>query len=104
MKKINYAFCLWQFSSITQARSTLWQVAHALAVGEKALQFEHRDLHWGNVLVKPNDHDSANFIIDGSPISVPSHGVKVTVIDYTLSRLSKGGCNRTTFLIIEIIL
>ena len=68
-------------------------MAHALAVGEKALQFEHRDLHWGNVLVKPNDHDSANFIIDGSPISVPSHGVKVTVIDYTLSRLSKGGYN-----------
>ena len=30
----------------------MFKVAHTLAVAEQAIEFEHRDLHWGNVLVK----------------------------------------------------
>ena len=32
--------------------TVLSKVAHTLAVAEQAIEFEHRDLHWGNVLVK----------------------------------------------------
>ena len=32
--------------------TVLFKVAHTLAVAEQAIEFEHRDLHWGNVLVK----------------------------------------------------
>ncbi|CAI5955284.1 unnamed protein product [Closterium sp. NIES-65] len=37
--------------SFDEARSILLQVAAGLAVAEAACQFEHRDLHWGNVLI-----------------------------------------------------
>lgn len=42
-------------------------MAYGLAVGEEAYQFEHRDLHWGNVLIAPTDqkvdffNNSTNF-------------------------------------------
>lgn len=40
-----------KLSTWTQAASVFWQVADSLARAELACQFEHRDLHWGNVLV-----------------------------------------------------
>ncbi|KAE8195383.1 hypothetical protein A4X06_0g5192 [Tilletia controversa] len=36
-----------------QAASIFWQLVHAIATAEMAIEFEHRDLHWGNVLISP---------------------------------------------------
>ena len=41
-----------QFNSMEEALSVLQQVAISLSVAEESLMFEHRDLHWGNVLIK----------------------------------------------------
>jgi len=41
-----------QLKSAREARSVAGQLCLALAVAERALQFEHRDLHVGNVLVR----------------------------------------------------
>ena len=83
-----------------QARSVLAQVVYSLAVAEDSLQFEHRDLHWGNILVKPTDREDITFKLMGKRCSVPSVGVEANIIDFTLSRLTKGtviiltyGCN-----------
>lgn len=82
-------------STWSEASHIFWSVVKALAHGELQCEFEHRDLHWGNVLIDQSEEDeilerlldNLNFedgrkdILDGG-----LGGVKVTLIDYTLSR------------------
>lgn len=79
-----------QLKNPAQGVSVLRQVACALAVGEVVMQFEHRDLHVGNVLVQPTDSASITVVLNNTPITIDSEGVHVSIIDFTLSRLSKG--------------
>ncbi|KAI4879843.1 hypothetical protein NFI96_007294 [Prochilodus magdalenae] len=76
--------------SMGQAKSILHQVTAALAVAEQALYFEHRDLHWGNILVKTTKEKSSTFVLNGVVYSVETRGVHVNIIDYSLSRLEIG--------------
>ena len=50
-------------------------------------QFEHRDLHWGNVLIMETDTKLVEFTHDGKTYVLRSHGVLATVIDFTFSRI-----------------
>ncbi|XP_061686772.1 uncharacterized protein haspin isoform X2 [Syngnathoides biaculeatus] len=77
--------------SLVAAKSILHQVTAALAVAEQQLRFEHRDLHWGNVLVKTTKQKSATFLLNGEAHSVDVNGVLVRIIDYSLSRLEIDG-------------
>ncbi len=60
-----------------------WATAEALARGEALAEFEHRDLHPGNICISkrttpPEDPDRH---------TVPKHtDLEITIIDYTLSR------------------
>jgi len=92
-----------------EARSILLQTTVALAVAEEACRFEHRDLHWGNVLISRPDALKSELEAEAAELSthrlrgVDLHvqktaGVKVAIIDFTLSRLdlANGGvafCN-----------
>nr|XP_034995697.1 serine/threonine-protein kinase haspin [Zootoca vivipara] len=80
-----------QLSSVLASKSILHQVTASLAVAEEALHFEHRDLHWGNVLVKKTTLKEVSFTLNGETRTLPTHGILVNIIDYTFSRLERDG-------------
>ncbi|XP_010475780.1 PREDICTED: serine/threonine-protein kinase haspin homolog [Camelina sativa] len=73
-----------------EARSLLVQVTAGLAVAEAAFEFEHRDLHWGNILLSRNNSCTLPFILEGKQISIKTFGVQISIIDFTLSRINTG--------------
>lgn len=75
--------------SFAQAKSALFQVCLSLASVENSLRFEHRDLHWGNILVKPTTVAELTFLVEGRLVTARTHGIQATIIDYTLSRMEK---------------
>uniref|UniRef100_UPI003AACD941 serine/threonine-protein kinase haspin n=1 Tax=Centroberyx gerrardi TaxID=166262 RepID=UPI003AACD941 len=83
--------CNGTLTSLVVAKSILHQVTAALAVAEQELHFEHRDLHWGNVLVKTTKQKKGSFLLNGTAQSLDTRGVLVRIIDYSLSRLEIDG-------------
>jgi serine/threonine-protein kinase haspin len=67
------------------------QVALALAVAEDSLAFEHRDLHWGNVMLRPAAGSHVTARLRGSTLRAATCGAEVTLIDFTASRLQTPG-------------
>lgn len=66
-------------------------MALSLAVAESKFEFEHRDLHCGNILIEATTQEHVHFSLNGRSIAIPSNGVKATIIDYTLSRIRYNG-------------
>jgi len=58
----------------------------SFAVAESVLEFEHRDLHWGNILVRETDAPFLVYNINGKSYEIKTHGVSATIIDFSLSR------------------
>ncbi|KAF0432447.1 Serine/threonine-protein kinase haspin [Gigaspora margarita] len=75
-----------------QAWSLLTQVGWALAQAEQSLKFEHRDLHWGNITIKPTKNKVVTYELPSAEINVkvPTCGIRAFIIDYTLSRMQRG--------------
>eukprot|EP01018_Ginkgo_biloba_P009460 Gb_15224 [translate_table: standard] len=77
-------------SDFDEARSLLIQVTASLAVAEAACEFEHRDLHWGNILLCRNKTKTMEFILQGKQMQAQTFGLSVSIIDFTLSRINTG--------------
>ena len=75
-------------ANASQGWAVFQQVAHALAMAEKLLAFEHRDLHWGNVLIQTCSEKHILFGHASETFKVETQGVRATIIDFSLSRLS----------------
>ncbi|GAB2229045.1 hypothetical protein Droror1_Dr00023180 [Drosera rotundifolia] len=77
-------------SDFGEARSLLVQVTTGLAIAEAAYEFEHRDLHWGNILLSRKDIPTVTLTLDGKSMVVNTNGLVVSIIDFTLSRIKAG--------------
>ncbi|QSL65688.1 hypothetical protein MERGE_003001 [Pneumocystis wakefieldiae] len=70
-----------------QVNRIFWDIVKVLSQGEKLYEFEHRDLHWGNVLVDDIYDSSEEMLSQLSLNSTCSSRPCIIIIDYTLSRL-----------------
>ncbi|XP_064115171.1 serine/threonine-protein kinase haspin-like [Macrobrachium nipponense] len=80
------------FNNAGQAHAIFLQIAYTLAVAEQQLEFEHRDLHWGNVLIATTTKNYVEFKLNEGTYCLDTKGVVATVIDFTLSRLKTPHC------------
>lgn len=74
--------------TVDQLISVCFQVAFALAVAEGVYQFEHRDLHVCNVLIKPTKKAVATFKYRSVEYTAQTYGMKAVIIDATFSRMA----------------
>ncbi|KAL3094370.1 hypothetical protein niasHS_004696 [Heterodera schachtii] len=78
-------------NTATRRRSIFRQIRLALAIAENVYNLEHRDLHLSNVLVvKFGQTKQLRFKLNGQLIEEETD-VKVTIIDYGLSRIEIDG-------------
>uniref|UniRef100_A0A1B0AFK1 non-specific serine/threonine protein kinase n=1 Tax=Glossina pallidipes TaxID=7398 RepID=A0A1B0AFK1_GLOPL len=80
------------FRNAEQSYFALQQIILTLAVAEEAYQFEHRDLHWGNVLVLNTEEKYISYKLAGKELLLPTKGVYIAIIDFTLSRITYNNC------------
>ncbi|KAH7103717.1 hypothetical protein BKA62DRAFT_636222 [Auriculariales sp. MPI-PUGE-AT-0066] len=72
----------------SQASAIFWQVVIALSAAEQQCRFEHRDLHWGQIMILrlPVVRSA-----QAEKLSSEAFGVRATIIDLGLSRMQYSG-------------
>ncbi|ODV90516.1 hypothetical protein CANCADRAFT_57015 [Tortispora caseinolytica NRRL Y-17796] len=94
----HYVLRSWKDASII-----FWTLVKHLAAAEIVNEFEHRDLHWGNVLIEDDEsldlmEEFDKLMLEDGTLKKPNEvrNIGVHVVDYTLSRaqckpVSSGG-------------
>ncbi|OAF69487.1 EF-hand calcium-binding domain-containing protein 1 [Intoshia linei] len=76
------------FKDYIKVNNIFKQIVLTLAIGEVEIQFEHRDLHLGNILFEIEEPRVINYKVGSTFYPVDNNGVKITVIDFSLSRMT----------------
>ncbi|KAK8758351.1 hypothetical protein V5799_004015 [Amblyomma americanum] len=63
-------------------------MALSLAIAEEALEFEHRDLHLGHILVKRTTEEMFWFRVGGRSFVIKTCGLEVNVAGYSWARIT----------------
>lgn len=72
-----------------QIQSIMMQLLAATSLAEEKMEFEHRDLHLGNILVRETHRESLRL---ENYMTIPTAGITCSIIDCSLSRfLDNGG-------------
>lgn len=73
---------VWSTASCSALHLPHLQTALAVAVAEEACQFEHRDLHWGNLLIRRSEEPAATAAVGarlrGVDLEAGTSGVTVS--------------------------
>jgi len=72
-----------QCTSIWKIWDIFWQVTITLAKGEEGAEFEHRDLHLGNICIRENSSELPDW---DQKRKLNFENLETNVIDYTISR------------------
>lgn len=70
-----------------QILSLTKQILLGFMIAEKVFEFEHRDLHLGNIMVKEISEETLSYLYSDKIIYLPSFRLQTKVIDTTFSRL-----------------
>ena len=90
--------------TIWEVWDVFWGVALSLAKGEEEAKFEHRDLHLGNICVRPNRKNEVageTSIRNFGSKKLGFAGLETTIIDYTLSRAQMTSAQDVAYLNLE---
>lgn len=97
--------------SAFQVYDVFWKTAMVLAYAEEKVEFEHRDLHNGNVCYKPIRKDGPSDVeqavvedMKAEPeVTLGLSNLHVTVIDYTLARAKVGNASEGALVVFDPI-
>ncbi|EXJ70330.1 HASPIN protein kinase [Cladophialophora psammophila CBS 110553] len=98
--------------SAFQVYDIFWKTAMTLALAEREIEFEHRDMHNGNICFKPLTKDgpidaAQNLIEDMNKrpeVVLGMSNLQITVIDYTLSRAKLGDGSKSGLIVFDPML
>lgn len=89
-----------QIDSVFLAWDVFWKVAISVAKGEESAEFEHRDLHMGNICVSSRHLVDDVIKVDAKSLDTTRKlgftDVATTIIDYTISRARIDGLTSDT--------
>lgn len=76
--------------SIKQIISVVYQVLLSLAAAEATYEYEHRDLHLGNIMVRTTKNPTVHFVVASREYRVDTEGKRAFIIDNTFARMRIG--------------